>query len=125
VRGNKGTITEGLTSPAGAVLVYLNATPRREGTLVWHIREGRYGEVMLDGLNVLGLGAFTGNIWSGRVKTVLGVFFDQRAGQAQRQALQMIFTGQVNTWPRPRPGTFEAGGHPGHKPGRKQAVARP
>jgi Protein of unknown function (DUF1326) len=32
-----------------------------EGTLVWHIGEGRYGQVVLDGLNVLGLGAFTGN----------------------------------------------------------------
>jgi hypothetical protein len=70
-----------------------------EGTLAWHIREGRYGEVVLDGLNVLGLGAFTGNIWSGQVKTALGVFFDQRAGQAQREALQMIFTGQAGGWP--------------------------
>jgi len=27
------------------------------GTLVWHIREGRYGDVVLDGLNAPGLGA--------------------------------------------------------------------
>ena len=70
-----------------------------EGTLVWHIREGRYGDVVLDGLNVLSLGAFTGNIWSGQVKTALGVFFDQRADQAQREALQMIFTGPAGGWP--------------------------
>jgi len=67
--------------------------------LVWHIREGRYSAVVLDGLNVLGLGAFTGNIWSGTVKTALGIFFDQRADQAQRRALQAIFTGRAGGWP--------------------------
>jgi hypothetical protein len=70
-----------------------------EGTLVWHIREGRYGDVVLDDLNVLGLGAFTGNIWSGEVKMAFGVFFDERANEAQRDALQLIFGGQVGGWP--------------------------
>ena len=70
-----------------------------EVTLVWHIREGRYGDVVLDGLKVPGLGAFTGNIWSGQAKTALGIFFDQRADEAERGALQAIFTGQAGGWP--------------------------
>lgn len=70
-----------------------------EATLAWHIREGRYGEVVRDGLNVLALEAFTGNIWSGQVKAALGIFFDQRADQAQRGALQAIFSGQAGGWP--------------------------
>jgi hypothetical protein len=37
-----------------------------EGVLVWHIREGRYGDVELDGLNVVGLGTFKGNVWADR-----------------------------------------------------------
>ena len=36
-----------------------------EGVLAWHIREGHYGDVPLDGLNVMALVAFEGNIWAG------------------------------------------------------------
>ncbi|WP_046470774.1 DUF1326 domain-containing protein [Allosalinactinospora lopnorensis] len=71
-----------------------------DGTLVWHIREGRYGDVVLDGLNVLALGAFTGNIWAGGTKAAMGVFFDERADERQRAALQAIFTGQAGGWPK-------------------------
>ena len=38
------------------------------GVLAWHIREGQYSDTVLDGLNVLGLGSFTGNIWAGQAK---------------------------------------------------------
>ena len=56
MRGDKGTLTEGLTSPAGAVLVYLNATPRQgdETTRDWpsfrfgHLREEGQRAVHLD-----------------------------------------------------------------------------
>ena len=33
-----------------------------EGVLTWHIREGNHGDVRLDGLNLVALGAFEGNI---------------------------------------------------------------
>ncbi len=69
-----------------------------DGVLAWHIREGRYGDVALDGLNVIALGAFTGNIWAG-AKITMGIFLDQRADQRQREALQMIFGGRVGGWP--------------------------
>ena len=38
-----------------------------EGVLVWHIKEGNYGDVGLDGLNVVGLGTFKGT--SGPART--------------------------------------------------------
>jgi hypothetical protein len=68
-----------------------------DGVLAYHIHKGQYGETSLDGLNVLGLGSFTGNIWAGDGKTKinLGFFFDERADQKQRDALQMIFTGKA------------------------------
>ena len=69
-----------------------------EGVLAWHIREGRYGDVQLSGLNVLALGAFEGNIWAG-AKATMGIFIDERADERQRLALQMIFGGQAGGWP--------------------------
>ena len=70
-----------------------------EGILAWHIREGNYGDVRLDGLNVLALGSFDGNIWAGETKATVGMFLDERADEAQRGALQMIFGGQAGGWP--------------------------
>lgn len=70
-----------------------------EGTLAWHVREGRFGDVVLDGLNVLALAAFRGNIWAGETKASIGVFFDERADARQRKALEAIFTGQGGGWP--------------------------
>lgn len=71
-----------------------------EGVLVWHIREGRYGDIELDGLNVVGLGTFTGNVWEGtHSEPKMGVLLDERADEGQREALQMIFGGQAGGWP--------------------------
>jgi hypothetical protein len=66
------------------------------GVLVWHIQNGLYSDTVLDGLNVLGLGTFTGNIWAGEAKdAVFGFFLDEKANEQQRQALQMIFGGKA------------------------------
>lgn len=71
-----------------------------EGTLVWHIREGRYGDVVLDDLNVLALGAFTGNPWTDETtKATIGMFIDERADEQQGEALQTIFSGEAGGWP--------------------------
>ena len=61
-----------------------------QGMLVWHIRQGRFGDVQLDGFNLLALGGFEGNLWAG-AKAKLGLFIDERADERQRQALQTIF----------------------------------
>ena len=70
-----------------------------EGMLAWHVREGRYGDVRLDGLTVLALGAFEGNLWAGEAKARMGMFIDERADEGQRQALQTIFAGEAGGWP--------------------------
>lgn len=69
-----------------------------EGILAWHIREGRYGEVELDGLSVVALGAYEGNIWEGN-KADIAMFVDERADERQREALQVIYSGQAGGWP--------------------------
>jgi hypothetical protein len=66
-----------------------------DGVLAYHIKKGQYGEISLDGLNVLALSYFKGNIWSGNTKANIAVFFDERANEKQREALNMIFTGKA------------------------------
>ena len=70
-----------------------------EGILAWHIKEGTYGDVHLDGLNVVALGTFTGNIWAGEAKPVMGMYMDERADERQRDALHTIFGGEGGGWP--------------------------
>jgi hypothetical protein len=69
-----------------------------EGILAWHIREGHFGDVRLDGLNLVALGSFEGSIWEG-AKADMAMFVDERADDDQRQALGMIWTGQAGGWP--------------------------
>ena len=65
-----------------------------DGVLAYHIKRGHYGETSLDGLNVLGLSYFKGNIWAGETKASIGLFFDELANPQQREALQMVFSGK-------------------------------
>src|ERR687885_1048656 len=66
-----------------------------DGVLAWHIKKGQYGQTSIDGLNVLGIGSFTGNIWEGNTKVTAAFFMDKNANEQQREALQMIFTGKA------------------------------
>jgi hypothetical protein len=66
-----------------------------EGVLAYHIREGEYAGTRLDDLNVIAIGQFDGNIWSGNAKLAMGLYIDERADQAQRDILQQIFSGQA------------------------------
>ena len=71
-----------------------------EGVLAWHIREGNFSDVRLDGLNVLMLGSFVGNPWiRDHTDAYAAVFFDERADEQQRAALQAIFGGEAGGWP--------------------------
>ncbi|MFJ3105589.1 DUF1326 domain-containing protein [Streptomyces sp. NPDC086835] len=71
-----------------------------EGVLAWHIREGTFGNVRLDDLNVLMLGSFVGNAWAREhTDAYAAVFFDERADERQRSALQNIFGGEAGGWP--------------------------
>jgi hypothetical protein len=66
-----------------------------EAVLAYHIKNGYYGETSLDGLNVLALSYFKGNLWAGETKASIAAYIDERADQQQREALQMIFTGRA------------------------------
>lgn len=66
-----------------------------EGVLAYRIREGAYGETRLDDLCVIALGQFDGNLWTGEARINLGFFIDERADKSQREALQMVFSGQA------------------------------
>jgi hypothetical protein len=70
-----------------------------EGVLAWHIEEGNYGDVTLDDLNVVMVGSFEGNMWTGEAKPSAGFFFDERADETQREALQTIWRGDAGGWP--------------------------
>jgi len=72
---------------------------RCAGVLAWHVREGHYGDVRLDGLSLIGVGTFTGNIWAGATKAAMAFFLDARADERQREALQTVFGGRAGGWP--------------------------
>lgn len=66
-----------------------------EGIMAYHIREGAFGSVRLDDLKVLAVVMFDGNVWAREGKLSLGLFIDERANDAQREALHKVFTGQA------------------------------
>jgi hypothetical protein len=65
-----------------------------EGILAYNIKKGNYDENPLDDLNVILVTSFEGNIWAGdgKTKVDLELFFDERADEKQREALNMIFS---------------------------------
>lgn len=69
-----------------------------EGVMAYHIREGEYGGLDLAGLNLILLGAFDGNIWTDRNPMSMGILMDERAGEAEREALQTVFSGRAGGW---------------------------
>ena len=68
-----------------------------QGVLAYRINSGQYGdETPLNGFNVIMVGGFKGNIWAGEAKDAAAAFFfDERANEKQREALQMIFLGKA------------------------------
>ena len=56
--------------------------------MAYNIKKGSYGETPLDGLNVLALVGFKGNIWAGDGKTKLNmaIFFDEKANERRENS---------------------------------------
>lgn len=71
---------------------------RCEGVMAYHVREGAYGDVRVDGLNVIVIVAFEGNAWAKENPVSIGIFMDESANEAQRQALQKVFSGEAGGW---------------------------
>jgi len=70
-----------------------------ESVLFWHIRQGHYGEINLDGLNFVRVGRWEGDLWAGKAKGSAGIFIDERADERQAEVLPRIFGGQVGGFP--------------------------
>lgn len=86
--------------PCGCTFAQAPDEGECNGILAWHVREGVYGDVVLDGLSVVAVGSFEGNIWAGEAtNSAMGFFIDERADEPQRHALQTIFGGQAGGWP--------------------------
>jgi hypothetical protein len=49
--------------------------------LAYHIREGAYGAIRLDGLNVLAVSQFDGNLWAREAQLTLGLSIDARTDE--------------------------------------------
>lgn len=71
-----------------------------DGVLAYHINEGSYGQTPLDGLSVVIVSEFDGNLWTTKEPIVsMGIFLDERGSPEQRQALETIFSGAAGGWP--------------------------
>lgn len=70
-----------------------------DGVMAYHIREGHYGDIRLDGLNLVLLNHFVGNAWAGEAKATMGLFIDERADDRQREAVQTVMSGQAGGFP--------------------------
>lgn len=94
-----GEYFEACNCEAACPCVFLS--PPTEGEcnvlVAWHIEEGRFDDVKLDGLNVALAVNSPGTMT--QVKWKAAVYLDERCDAAQEQALTQIFSGQ-------------AGGHP-------------
>ena len=96
-----------------------NALPSHgfcEGSWTWHVEEGRYGDVPLDGLNFTVAVKWPGAIHEGGGEALILV--DERADSAQRAAVATLVGGEVGgpwgilawTWPTvhgPEPVRYE------------------
>jgi len=71
---------------------------RCEGVMAYHVREGAYGDVKLNDLNVIAVVAFEGNTWEKENPVTLGIFMDERANEAQREALQAVSSVKAGGW---------------------------
>jgi hypothetical protein len=71
-----------------------------EYVLFWHIREGHFGTVDLNDLCYLRVGSFEGNLWDYEARGRTGVIIDDRASDAQADAISEIFSGNVGGWPK-------------------------
>lgn len=96
-----------------------NAPPtlgKCEGQWTWHIAQGRYGNVTLDGLNFTVAVDWPGAIHEGNGRALILV--DERADEGQREAISTLVGGKVGgpwgvlawTWPTvdgPHPVSYE------------------
>lgn len=91
----EGTVLVACNCDYGCPCNY-NAPPTTgdcEGGWTWHIEKGTYGDVRLDGLTLALFADWPGAIHEGNGKAV--VYVDERADEAQRDALETLARGEA------------------------------
>lgn len=95
----KGTVLVACNCDYGCPCNF-NAPPSNgdcEGNWTWHIEEGHYGDVSLDGLTVAVFADWPGAIHEGGGEAI--AFYDERADETQREALEaLVRGGQGGPW---------------------------
>lgn len=94
-----GTYFEACNCDVACPCVFLSPPTPEDCTVLvgWHINQGKFGDVALDGLNVALAVHSPGHMVE--VKWKAALYLDEKADEDQKQALTQIFAGQ-------------AGGHP-------------
>lgn len=89
-----GTYFEACNCDAACPCIFLSDPTEDECTALvgWHIEEGHLEDVSLDGLNVVLAVVSPGNMV--KVKWDAAIYIDDKADEAQQNALTQIFTGQ-------------------------------
>jgi len=90
----EGTYLEACTCEAACPCIFGSDPSHGSCTFVvgWHLEDGRHGDVSLQGLNVALGGVSPGNMSDGNWKVAL--YIDEKADEAQTDALARIFSGQ-------------------------------
>jgi hypothetical protein len=91
----KGTVLVACNCDYGCPCNF-NAPPTTgdcEGSWTWHIEQGSYGDVSLDGLTLGVYADWPGAIHEGGGKAV--VYYDERADDSQREALETLVRGEA------------------------------
>lgn len=91
----KGTYFETCNCEAICPCIVTGPPPDGKCTVLvaWHIDEGAFGPTKLDGLNVGLVAHVPGHMFQTKWKVAL--YIDERANDAQRDALGQIYSGQV------------------------------
>jgi hypothetical protein len=89
----EGTYIEACNCEAACPCIFLSPPTEGECKAVvgWHVDKGRHGDTSLDGLNAALIAYAPGNMKDGQWKVAL--YLDERGNDAQRTALQRIFSG--------------------------------
>jgi len=91
----RGGYFEACNCDTACPCVFLGPPTQGECTVLvaWHIEEGNFGTTSLDGLNTVLAAHSPGHMLQAKWKVAL--YLDERATQAQRDALTKIFAGQA------------------------------
>lgn len=94
-----GSYFETCSCDTACPCAFLSAPTKGECTLLagWHIDQGKFAGVALDGLNVVFAAYAPGHMME--VKWKAALYIDERANDAQRDALVRIFKGEAGGQP--------------------------